>query len=333
MTKRTLAVAFAAAAFLSVAGVEAAKVTIEKIPYFHQPNCYKLSNGDVDIIVTSDIGPRIIAYRFVGGDNMLAELSASDKVETEYGVWHAWGGHRLWHAPEEKPRSYVPDDSPVQVMQEPASIRLTQDTEKPTGIQKQMLVTLEPRGTQVTVTMTLTNKNLWAIDLAPWGLTIVKGGGIEVIPQEPFISHDEKLLPGRSMVLWNYTDLSDPRWKLGKKFVILKVDATNAVEQKLGFENKPGWAAYAVNGNLFVKRFGYQESATYPDQGCNYETYTAGNFIEMESLGPMVKLQPGQSVTHVEHWYLFKDIKLPESESAIDAALTPLLKQTAQPSK
>lgn len=333
MKKRILMTAAAAALVIPSGVIEAAQVTIERIPYFNQPNCYKLSNGAVDVIVTSDIGPRIIAYRLTGGANMLAEMSASDKVETEFGVWHPWGGHRLWHAPEEKPRTYVPDDSPVRVKQENGAVRLTQDTEKQTGIQKEMLVALSPDTSEVTVTMTLTNHNLWAVDLAPWGLTIMRGGGTEVIPQEPFISHDEKLLPGRAMVLWNYTDLTDPRLHFGKKFIVLKVDEANKAENKLGFENKPGWAAYNVQGNLFVKRFGFQPSATYPDQGCNFETYTAGSFIEMESLGPMVKLQPGQSVTHVERWYLFKDVKLPSDEAGIEATLTPLLKQTSSPER
>ena len=39
---------------------------MEKVAYFNQPNCFKLSNGIVEVIVTTDIGPRIIRYGFAG---------------------------------------------------------------------------------------------------------------------------------------------------------------------------------------------------------------------------------------------------------------------------
>ncbi len=45
---------------------------------------------------------------------------------------------------------------------------------------------------------------------------------------------------------------------------------------------------------------------TYPDFGCNCETYTAGTFIELESLGPLEVVAPGESVQHLERWSLFE---------------------------
>ena len=44
-------------------------VTIERIAWGGWPNCYRLSNGEADLIVTSDIGPRIMRYGFAGGQN------------------------------------------------------------------------------------------------------------------------------------------------------------------------------------------------------------------------------------------------------------------------
>ena len=61
---------------------------MEKIAYFNQPNCYKLSNGTVEVIVTTDIGPRIIRYGFQGEENLLAEVPDL-KVTTELGDWKA----------------------------------------------------------------------------------------------------------------------------------------------------------------------------------------------------------------------------------------------------
>ena len=59
-----------------------------------------------------------------------------------------------------------------------------------------------------------------------------------------------------------------------------------------------------IDGALFVKRFGWEPGAAYPDGGCNAEVFTAGGYMELESLGPLTTLEPGASVEHVERWSL-----------------------------
>jgi hypothetical protein len=305
------------------------EVKVEKIAYFNQPNCYKLSNGAVEVIVTTDIGPRIIRYGFPGEDNILAELPGGSPLKTELGEWKSWGGHRLWTAPEAMPRSYSPDSSPVEYRIEGNNkIHLIQPVEPKTGIQKEITVTLDDNGSGVTLHHKITNRNLWAIDVAPWALTIMNGGGVAILPQEPYRSHDEYLLPARPLVLWHYTDLSDPRWAIGKKYIRLKTDAARKEPQKLGIANKQGWAAYHRKGTLFVKRFPYKESATYTDYGSNNETYTSASFIEVETLAPMHHLKPGESAEHVERWYLFRNVDVGTTEATVDAAIRPLIAQT-----
>ena len=313
------------AVLMLIAATANGQVKVEKVPYFNQPNCYKLSNGDVEVIVTSDIGPRIIAYRFPGGENMLAELGPEALMNTLFGDWHPWGGHRLWHAPEVMPRTYYPDDRPIKAEPGQNSIRLIEPVEPPTGIQKEMLIKLDAKGSRVTIEHKLTNKGLWPVDLAVWALTIVNGGGTTIIPNEPFISHDAKLTPARPMTLWNYTDLSDPRFTFGKKYTRLHTDAELKYPQKIGVANTLGWAGYLRKDILFVKSFPYLEGKEYPDFGCNFETYTDGTFMEVETLGPMVKLEPEQSVTHVEQWGLFKSVKAGSTEDSLDAAIKPLV--------
>ncbi|HLL72874.1 MAG TPA: hypothetical protein VK363_15635, partial [Pyrinomonadaceae bacterium] len=170
--------------------------------------------------------------------------------------------------------------------------------------------------------------NLWAIEAAPWALTIMRGGGTAIFPQEPYISWDDYLLPARPLVLWHYTNLADARWAIGKKFIRLTTDATANHPQKIGMLNKQGWAAYLYGATLFVKRFAYREGANYPDYGCNCETYTAGDFIEVESLAPLQRLEPGESAEHLERWSLFAGAEASADEAELEAALNPLLAQS-----
>jgi hypothetical protein len=137
------------------------------------------------------------------------------------------------------------------------------------------------------------------------------------------------LLPARPLVLWHYNDLSDARFTFGPKYLRLRADADMPDPQKIGALNKQGWAAYRRADQLFIKRFAYEASATYPDYGCNVETYTAGNYIELESLSPLRQLAPDATTTHTEHWHLFANVDTGTTEDALHEALEPLIAQTA----
>lgn len=314
---------------MTAVGTEPAPIKIEKVKYSIYGNCYKLSNGTVDLLVTTDLGPRVIYYGFTGEENILAELGPECMVKTELGEWHHWGGHRLWHAPEVLPRSYAPDNDPIEAeMIGKSTIRVAPALETATNIKKEMYISLDREGTGVTITHTLKNKGPWPIELAPWALTIMNGGGVTIFPQEPFLSHDKKLLPVRSMSLWGFTDMSDSRWTFGKKYIQLRTDEKLTDPQKIGVANKQEWAAYLREGTLFVKRFHYVDGANYPDYGCNFETYTEGKFMEVETLGPLTKLDPNDTATHVEHWHLFRGVDAGDDEETLDKAITPLVAST-----
>ena len=45
-------------------------VTIEKQEWKGWPNCWRLANGTVELIVTQDIGPRVMRYGFSGEQNL-----------------------------------------------------------------------------------------------------------------------------------------------------------------------------------------------------------------------------------------------------------------------
>jgi hypothetical protein len=302
-------------------------VTVEKSAYPGYGNCCRLSNGVVELYASTDVGPRIACFRHMGDANILAELGPEDKTVSEAGTWYARGGSRLWHAPEVLPRTYWPDNDPVEVEQIGSdTVHLAQPVEPGPKIKKEMTIKLA-EDSSVSIKYKLTNKGLWPVELAPWALSIMSPGGTCFFPQEPFISHDDYLLPARNMSLWHFTDMTDPRWTFGKKFIKLRSDAQYPEAQKIGASVKPGWAGYLKDSTLFVKRFPYFEDVDYPDNGCNFETYGAGSFIEIETLGPLATIGPDESVTHVEKWYLFRDINVGDDEESLEKVITPLLKK------
>ncbi len=298
----------------------------EKVRYGGWANCIRLTNGQVELLVTTDVGPRVIRFGFSGGQNLFKEFA--DQIGKTGGTeWRSYGGHRLWHAPEAMPRTYFPDNVPVKYAWDGKTLKLTQPIETTTGIVKEMEITLSPNENHVTVLHRLINRNLWDVELSPWALTVMAPGGRAIFPQEPYRPHPEFLMPARAMVLWGYTDMKDPRWTWGTKYIQLRQDSGAKSKQKIGLMNTLGWAAYYLKGELFLKRFPFDSRLTYPDWGCNNEAFTDPEMLEVETLGPLTKLAPEQGVEHIENWFLSR-VQLGETESSLDETLMPLVRKT-----
>jgi len=104
--------------------------------------------------------------------------------------------------------------------------------------------------------------------------------------------------------------------------------ASRFKEQMAGIFNPSGWGAYFRDGHLFVKKVHVEAGAKYPDYGCNFEIYTDPYSLELETLGPLCDLEPGETAEHIEHWRLFKGIEEGDSENWIDAEILRRVRDT-----
>lgn len=298
-------------------------VTLTTRDFHGWPNTQFLSNGEVELILTGDIGPRILGYSLNGGPNVLCVFE--DQLgQTGGDAFRPYGGHRLWHAPEALPRTYTLDNFPLIVTPVPNGVRLTMPADAQAGIEKELEVTLAETGSVATLTHRLVNRTLWPVELAPWSVTQVAKGGQQIVPLPPYAPHGpDRLLPVSSFTLWSYTNFADPRWRVGARYVSLRQDPAGFGAQKFGMRVADGWAAYAFEEQLFVKRFAWDPAAAYPDVNVNYETYTDPFFLELEALGPITRLEPGQSVTHIEHWGLFAGVPDPLTDDDVARDVLP----------
>ena len=274
----------------------------------------KLATRSLELVVTTSVGPRVVSFRSLGGRKKNAFIEMPPDEPRANGMLLR-GGHRLWHAPEDLARTYQPDDEPVAVRLLPKGVVLTQPIEQRTGLVKAIAIELTGERT-VRLTHTLTNRGLWPIECAPWGLTMLRPGGYGVVPLLPKGSHAAgDLLPSYAFVPWTYTDFSMPTWDLHRDFV--GIDVPKATEaQKLGITNYPGWSAYWNEGATFVKHAAIVAGARYPDFGSAFEVFTNGNVIELETLGVLGSIAPGQSTTHVEHWTMIDGLAKPNTDAA-----------------
>jgi hypothetical protein len=298
----------------------------ENFKYGGWEKCVHLTSGEVEIIITTDVGPRIIRFGFTGDQNLFGEMK-QQHGKTGGNEWLIYGGHRLWHAPEATPRTYFPDNNPIDHQWNGKTLKLIQDTEETTGIKKEIEITPGQANNQIRVLHRLVNKNIWEIDLAPWAVTVMAKDGRVIIPQEPYRTGEGSLLPVRPLVLWPYTEMNDPRFIWGNRLIQIKQDPEAKTAQKIGALNTLGWVAYYVNEELFIKRYRFDPEARYPDFGVNTEVYINPDILEIETLGSMKKLPPGGSTEHIENWFLFKT-KLDEDEQLLENELTTFIKKT-----
>lgn len=306
-------------------------MAVANVPFGGWPNNLRLSNEHAELIITLNVGPRVISYRTSEGSNVFKnfdeQLGGTGEAE-----WKSRGGHRFWLAPEDPVLSYLPDNTPVQhrVLSDLA-VEVENAPNEQLPIRKITKATLDTASTRVTVTHRAENHGDAPLHVATWGLSVMQPEGVEIIPLPPLGEHPRDLLPTRPMVLWAFTDMSDPSWRWGRRFITLHQQ--NAGPTKLGLAHRERWIAYHRADSLFVKTIDYHEGAVYPDFGCNFETFTNEEMLEVEALGPLVELAPGDATEHTEHWDLFGGVAPPpvDDEDALATWIAPWLRSARRP--
>ena len=304
---------------------------------FKQIDSYKdygkaleIENGVIRAVVTLDIGPRIIFFGFIGGQNIMCDNREllGGKTDGDYQKlfgegkkWENLGGHRIWAAPEEWPLTYTPDDMPVSFEKTENGAIFTSDASANAGFAKTLEIKMGD-GADMQVKMKIKNISDKTRDYAIWALSVSTTGGTLVVPMN---TDDTVLLPNRVVAVWPYTDIKDYRYELSNKYAVVENTAEER-PMKLGFDSKQGKSYYFVGGEVFIKRFDtFHGERPYVDYGCSFETYNCNKFIEIETLSPIETVSPGGEIEHSENWSLRKFDKLDfSSDEAIDRMISAL---------
>lgn len=308
-------------------------VNFSEVNYKNFGKCLKIDNGIVTLMITVDVGPRVIYYSLKGKENVFNEDIERSTVRNSEDLhkffdtdenWYIYGGHRLWSSPESWPDSYTPDNSPVEYEILGNSVELRPADRIKVGEQHIILVKVDENSSKVTVTHRIVNISNRELRLAPWAMTVAEKGGVEIIPQ---CQKATGLLSNRRMVIWEYTDINDERFFMSNKYITLQqTDKPEAF--KIGINNEDGWCAYVNKGQAFKKSFVFDSNAEYPDFDVNFETYTNQFIVEIETLGKLKTLKKYEEAIHDEVWELFPcddnfDCK---SDAGIDAFVKKYLK-------
>jgi len=301
-------------------------VSVERTDYAGWSDCLRLENEHVELVVTTAVGPRVVLAGLAGEEN-LCYLDDDAGTVPDDDEWHLFGGHRLWHAPERTERTLQPDNDAVDAALHDDGVTLAQPTEPATGIRKELSVRLAADAPRATVTHRLVNEGPWPIEVAAWGISVLEPGGTALLP---IADRGEGRQADRSIALWPYTDLADDRFTHAEDGIFVRADRERPgaeegpPETKIGVDGADGWVAYGRDGQVLRKEFVRDPAATYVDRGAAAQVYTNGEICELETLGPLERLEPGGATTHVEEWTLLGGVPVDSGDpSATIDALAP----------
>jgi hypothetical protein len=263
---------------------------------FEGHRCVRLHDGVVTVMVTTSVGPRVLGL--TGGEgNLMAVLPGAGLELPDGGRFSFIGGHRLWAAPEIPEVTYQPDDRPCAVTEVDGGVRVEAP---PDGVGLAKALSVRRTAAGWTLEHEIRNASDRSVTLAPWAITQLRPGGTATLPLPP-------RGPGppadRSLVLWPYTDLGDPRILLERGAVSVR-SAPSGPALKLGVGPGDGSVSYRIGGEVFEKRIEVDPEAAYADRGAALQVYLCDDFCELETLGPIRALEPGGSATHRERWTL-----------------------------
>jgi hypothetical protein len=181
---------------------------------------------------------------------------------------------------------------------------LTTEKDDATGLQLRRSFQLRT-DSSLLCTQTMTNVSSSVRECCHWGRSFSPGGGICVIPLAGKSRFPSKYAMYEDSAIINVRNQDE---QIRERDGCLEILAPPR-KPKLGFDSTAGWLAYVMpNHRLFVKRF-----PTFPDRvygeaaGLTLSVwYPPGARIELEPIGPLERLQPGQSASFTEEWFLLE---------------------------
>ena len=300
-------------------------VNIQVIPYNGWDHCISMDNGNIKLIITADVGPRIMYCGPADKDVNVFHQRNGQQGSVNAKEWMIYGGHRLWHSPQEGFRPNQPDNSPVPYIIHKNSVEMNVPEEIQTKIQKSLFISMADDEPRVIIRHCIHNRGLWPIKLSTWGMSCMCEDGLTILPVPQEQTPD--YYPNFSITYWPWTKPNDSRFVIGEKYMTLRQDPQNKQWFKIAYRNTENWGAYLYSGYLFVKLYSLERNAEYPDFNSSFAVYTDNDMVELETMGPLKLVNPGEYTEHTDEWYLRRDIPFPADEKAIEETIA---KQVAE---
>lgn len=292
----------------------------QTVTWYGYQHAVEITNGDCRVVLGPEVGGRVLEYS-IAGKNVLY-VSDQEKAWRE-GMKPQTSAGRFDIGPELviPKRSILWSGSWTATIMGPLSVKLTSQHDQNTGAQLERLFVLAESGTHLQCSQTIRNISQRTHQWCHWSRTFVVGKGIAVIPLNPTNQMPQSRFPNHYVMYESSTliNMKPEDSAIRKVANSLEIHPT-PTKPKLGFDSYAGIIAYqAPNDLLFVKKFN-----TYPNKVYNEAAgltisvwYPDRDMVELEPIGPREILQPDESATFTENWYL-QPMRFPADRQSVD---------------
>jgi hypothetical protein len=275
----------------------------EKLTYVGYPNCIELSNKTTRVILCPAAGGRVLVYALNGENSLYLEEEETGKPYVP-GTKASMSAGRFDIGPEKiiPRRDALWSGKWIGEITGQRSARLTSQKNKATGTQLIRDFALAADSSHLSCTQTIVNISDQKTEWCHWSRTFAKGNGICIIPltQPSRFPNNYVMYEGGDLI--NLRP-SDPRIRTRDGFL----EITGVPKHpELGMDSQAGWFAYLMHNDLcFVKRF-----RVFPDRVYNevasltISIWYPEDRRVVEPIGPRERLQPGESASFTEDWWL-----------------------------
>lgn len=291
----------------------------ERLTYVGYPNCIELRNETTRVVLCPEAGGRVLVYALNGENSLYLEEEETGRPYVP-GTRAAMSAGRFDIGPEKviPRRDVLWSGKWSGEITGKRSARLTSQEDPSTGTQLVRDFKLADEGTYLACTQTIVNISNEITEWCHWSRTFAKGNGICVIP----VTQPSRF--PNNYVMYEGGDLinlrpSDPNIRTRDGFL----EITGVPKHpKLGMDSRAGWFAYLMHNDLcFVKRFEVDPERVYNEvAGLTISIwYPEDRRVELEPIGPRERLQPGESASFTEHWWLIPR-EFPDAGQQVDLA-------------
>jgi len=270
-------------------------------------NCIQLSNNNTRVILEPNCGGRVLEYSLNGQNTLYMDPDQDGWTYTpgEKRVEPCAGRFDIG------PEMTIPSHPDLWLGKWTAEIigphaaRLTSVEDKATGVQLIREFRLDRDSSLLSCTQIIKNISDSTKQYYHWSRTFAEGNGIFLVPLNPESRFPKGYIifgPGPVM---NYSPQDHPNIKVRDGF--LEVSGPPPQPQ-LGLDSYAGWLAYITrSGLLFVKKFPVYPERVYSDMAATTVIiwYYKDKMCELEPMGPRETLNPGESASFTEDWWLF----------------------------
>ena len=270
-----------------------------------------LENDRAEAFAIAAPYPRVLAFRLKGGENPL-------HVSREY----EYIGVRSWFfEPTQIPASGLPALQPATAeMTGARSVRLTAAPDDSSGLQLIMEVALDSERPVLQIRHGFKNMRTEKRRIACWALNVIRpDAGVGVVPW--------RSTGRRSLLFWPSTDPNEIGIHLGPRVLALdyRIEPQNGWH-KVGTNSDAGWIAFVWNGNALKSTVAHVANAEYPEDGGTVTMFNSTpevfdgkpRFGEIENVGPLSELMPGDTLWMEQELELFSGIETDDPESWVE---------------